>query len=569
MKSGLALFSLVLLSSLGCFAQTQEAATPQTPPTASSTPVPITAASTTSVTTASDPKAVNPDSKKKKGEPPESKQDPAAAHKQQIVDLLDRSHAANDEVLPEQKATLLARQISMISRLNSESAEKWAQELFQLGEDQADDQKRARMQVMAIQMVAQGDPEFGLKLLHQVKPVAETDSTALVSANMISAATGAVFQGLARDKGESQLPRLRQEALRLAAESQYPYSAMGAVAIELLRDQRRGEPGSSEGQGSLMESVFDEAVANYERTVPTWSGNSDFGRMVQRLAYALPKEKVRHSLEVFVNNVQTTPSPSGVWMKVDSGAGATQMNDPVEVSLYPFMSLMNEFDPELMKQVVEAHPRLGQNAAIGAASSYGYGGSGYAGAGTGRAVDPNQMARLRAQGMASWNPDKALAMTQSITDPNMRAVTMGSVAERIAGDDSGRAMQLLDQAQKTAGDSQDLKTELQLVASRAEVAQATNNDAMVRDSLRKGFEIGDQLLRQEQDNNQGQVSWYMLGSLVQTGIKSDPDLTLAYINSFSLPYVRAELLMDAAQALRFGDSHGSRRRSVRTASISN
>jgi len=171
-----------------------------------------------------------------------------------------------------------------------------------------------------------------------------------------------------------------------------------------------------------------------------------------------------------------------------------------------------------------------------------------------------QMARLRAQGMASWNPDKALAMTQSITDPNMRAVTMGSVAERIAGDDSGRAMQLLDQAQKTAGDSQDLKTELQLVASRAEVAQATNNDAMVRDSLRKGFEIGDQLLRQEQDNNQGQVSWYMLGSLVQTGIKSDPDLTLAYINSFSLPYVRAELLMDAAQALRFGDSHGSRRR---------
>ncbi len=177
--------------------------------------------------------------------------------------------------------------------------------------------------------------------------------------------------------------------------------------------------------------------------------------------------------------------------------------------------------------------------------------------------------RLRAQGMASWNPDSALAMTQSITDPNMRAVTMGSVAERIAGDDSSRAMQLLDQAQKTAGDSQDLKTELQLVASRAEVAQATNNGAMLRESLRQGFEIGDQLLRQEQDNNQGQVSWYMLGSLVQTGIKSDPDLTLAYINSFSLPYVRAELLMDAAQALRFGDLRASRGRSVRTASISN
>ena len=122
-----------------------------------------------------DPKTAKPDPKKKKNEAPDTKDDPAATHKQQIVDLLEASHAANDEVLPDQKATLLARQISMISRLNSDSAEKWAQELFQLGDDQADDQKRARMQVMAIQMVAQGDPEFGLKLLHQIKPVAETD----------------------------------------------------------------------------------------------------------------------------------------------------------------------------------------------------------------------------------------------------------------------------------------------------------------------------------------------------------------------------------------------------------
>jgi len=85
-----------------------------------------------------------PDSKKKKNSATDTKEDPSAAHKQQIVDLLERSHAANDEVLPDQKATLLARQISMISRLNSDSAEKWAQELFQLGEDQADDQKRRR-----------------------------------------------------------------------------------------------------------------------------------------------------------------------------------------------------------------------------------------------------------------------------------------------------------------------------------------------------------------------------------------------------------------------------------------
>jgi hypothetical protein len=545
MKPSPALLFLLVLSVAGAVAQTQEAATP--------------APSVTGV----EGKSTKQGSEKKQNQRAEKKDDPAAAHKQQVLELLERSHAANEEVLPEQKASLLARQISMVSRLNSETAEKWAQELFQLGADQADDQKRARMQVLAIQMVAQGDPEFGLKLLHQIKPVAETDASALFSASLISTAATPVFQGLARDKGESQLPRLRQEALRLAAESQYPYGAMAGAVIELVRDHRRAGPDSRDEQGAVVESVFDEAVSTYERSVPTWSANSDFGRMLQRLAYQLPKEKVRHALEVFVNNVQTTPSPSGIWVKVDSGAGATQMSDPVEISLYQYMSLLNEFDPELMKQVTEAHPRLAQSpAGTSSSAAYGYGSSGHG-------PDANQMARLRAQSMASWNPDKALAVTQGITDPNTRAVTMGSVAERIADDDSSRAMQLMDQAQKTAGDSQDLKTQLQLVASRAEVAQATNNGAMVRDSLRLGFEIGDKLLRQEQDNNQGQVSWYMLGSLVQTGIKSDPDLTLSYINSFSLPYVRAELLLDAAQALRFGDVRASRGRTGRTANLSN
>ena len=386
-----------------------------------------------------------------------------------------------------------------------------------------------------------------------------------MTSNPLSSAAGSVFQALARNKGESQLPRLRQEALRLAAESQYPYSAMGGVAIELLRGQARDRGQLTGDQAALMESVFDEAVSNYERTTPTWSGNTDFGGMMQRVAYQVPRDKVRHALEVFVNYVQATPSPSGMSLKVDSGTGSTQISDPVEIALYHYASLITEFDPELMKQISEAHPKLAQAAAASSNARWSYGDA----RGSSGGPDANQMTRLRAQGMASWNPDSALAMTQSITDANMRAVTMGSVAEQVAADEPSRALQLLDQAQKTAADTKDAKTELQLVTSRAEVAEATKNSAMLREALRRGFEIGDQLLRQEQDDNKGQVSWYMLGSLVQTGIKNDPDLTLAYIDSFSLPYVRAELLLDAAQALRFSNVRSFRGRGIRTANVVN
>ena len=181
MKSGQALFSLVLLSSLGCVAQTQGVAASQTQQAVSSAPASTVPASSTA---ALGPRRHARQIRTRQSQTPRRNKvrrrrtrRPAVAHKQQVLDLLERSHAANDEVLPDQRANLLARQISMISRLNSETGEKWAQELFQLGDDQGDDQKRAHMQTMAIQMVSQGDPEFGLKLLHQIKPVAETDAS--------------------------------------------------------------------------------------------------------------------------------------------------------------------------------------------------------------------------------------------------------------------------------------------------------------------------------------------------------------------------------------------------------
>ncbi|HLH06956.1 MAG TPA: hypothetical protein VKW78_06955 [Terriglobales bacterium] len=529
MRSGFLLVGLFWLGLCLCFGQDQG-------PSASSSPSRNKTAETTNPSKAA----------LVKSPPKDPKDDPQAALKQQILDLLERSHAANDEVLPDQRVSLLARQINMITRLQPETGEKWAEELFQLAEDQADDQKRARMQMLAIQMVAPGDPEFGLKLLHQMKPVsAGSDPAALMASDPLSAAATEVFQSLARTKGESQIPRLRMEALRLAAESQYPYSAMAGVALETVRERRPGNIQSPDGP-SVLEAIFDEAVGNYERSTATWTTNSDFARMVQRMAYHVPKDKVRHALELFVTNAQNVAPPSGVSMTVNTGTGSTQITDPLEIALFHYVSLLRQFDPELLNQIAESHPQVAQGLAGLANVRWTYGDSSI-----GSPTDANQITRLRAQGMASWNPDNALALTQGITDPNMRAVTMGSVAEQVAADQPGKAMQLLDQAQKTAGDSQDLKTQLQLAASRADVAQSTNNSAMLRDALRQGFEVGDQLLRQEQDDNQTQVSWYMLGSLVQTGIKSEPDLTLSYINSFSLPYVRAELLLDAAQALRF------------------
>ena len=153
MKSGLVLVFLVTLTPANLFSQQQQNG--PAPPTA---------------------QGATPNSRAKKAEPAKGdvavKDDAAAAQRQQILDLLDRSHAANDDVLPDQRANLLARQISMVSRLNPETGQKWAMELFQLAEDQSDDQKRGRMQMMAIQMVSIGDAEFALRLLHQMKPVA-------------------------------------------------------------------------------------------------------------------------------------------------------------------------------------------------------------------------------------------------------------------------------------------------------------------------------------------------------------------------------------------------------------
>ena len=92
MKSGLACIFLFFLGSGLSFAQTVQS---QQPDTGGAGAAKATASGT------------------RQAKAQESQEDSAAAHKQQVIDLLERSHAANEEVQPDQKAALLARQISM------------------------------------------------------------------------------------------------------------------------------------------------------------------------------------------------------------------------------------------------------------------------------------------------------------------------------------------------------------------------------------------------------------------------------------------------------------------------
>ena len=51
------------------------------------------------------------------------------------------------------------------------------------------------------------------------------------------------------------------------------------------------------------------------------------------------------------------------------------MNDPVEAALYRVHVLISQFDPELMKQVVESHPKLAQKLLSACGSLWSYKGS--------------------------------------------------------------------------------------------------------------------------------------------------------------------------------------------------
>jgi hypothetical protein len=90
-----------------------------------------------------------------------------------------------------------------------------------------------------------------------------------------------------------------------------------------------------------------------------------------------------------------------------------------------------------------------------------------------------------------------------------------------------------------------------LISAQASVAAAQNKKDELHELLERGFASASRILLEQQIN--GDIHFFPgLGLMTQIGIRNDPDLTTAFIESLPVSYAKAEALLKQPPHLNMG-----------------
>ncbi len=460
-----------------------------------------------------------------------------------ILGLLLESHNLGRQLpVSSRLMNLFAGQAETVSRLRPDLGREWANELFTLSL-QTKGAERSFFQNRAMRVLIRSDPDRALELLHSLnidEPVAKWAASP-PEMQLVHE----VFRVLVARDGASALSLLEQEAERLGVQGHYPYAALGYAAMQSTQ-----KDWGSDNQRAIrvLQSVFEPAFARYSQNAHGYHDDMEFGKMLQVLAGGLPMDSVQPALRMLVKNLLATDTRKYQFeAEVYTNDGQTaKVHNAIDASILSFGTLINR-DPELVQELESTRPELQT------ALEYTKEGRERLFSGSGQppqallSADPAYENRRDALHLSHINPEAAIAKAERLPDDDKRASTMLEVARGIAGDDPERAAELIAETQSGNKPVND-QLHLNLIAAQAFVAAAQNKKAELHELLERGFESANHIILEQQRTGDIQFSAGLV-PLVQIGMQNDPDLTIAFIESLSPSYLKAELLGAAASAL--------------------
>lgn len=458
--------------------------------------------------------------------PPDSAAEPANPDLQPAA-LLERAYAITRDLPLETRAYLLGWMVDPAARIEPQIAASWADELFQMAQELSDQDQQGRAELAAVRALAHIDVDHALAVFRRMD-AATLQSGRVVPQDARSAAAETLFPEILRKQGVAAVPVLQQEAQRLGETGSYPYSAMALVMNELTHLDR-----------SLGENVFADSVTAYQQSTPTLAGNADFVSLLHNVRW-VPLAEAQQALTTVVNNLLSQPDDSGRQKLPDpvqyQGSTVDTATDYLLLKLLPQIRALQ---PDLLDTIAQSRPALAK--AAGPASAH-MGQSATSG------TDPDQAVVNRIQRAAADNPQQALVASNQLQDPAVRSQALAAVASGMASKDPQQAAQLLSNAQDIAAKIDDKRKQLQAIVAMAQAANRMNNQAVLRDSLARGFALGNELLQLDEDKGTP-PSFTLLAPLVRAGAHTQLETLVAGIQGIQNLQVKAQLLVLTAQSM--------------------
>ena len=463
---------------------------------------------------------------------------PAAAAKQKQKNpapslrerIMERAHAALAQLAPEERAQSLGSLTRTAADYKSPRARDWAEELFQAANGLSG-RARQQAQADAVGTMTQFDQARAAAMLQEMDPDPPSDSEHR-QYSLRAAAAQRLIEVVWGKFNLAGVPVIRQLASSLAQNGEYPYGATGMVIQHL-----------GANHADLTAELFQDAMSAYQRSS---SADSDiaFCGFLRPVSSLVAREQLKPAFHLVVRNLESHESSySGETIR--SSAGAVSISY-LDTQLFQLLPLIRRTDPGFAEEIQRDHPQIARAQAASKAGTVHFSMNGA----RPPAISRQQQDLDRGTKLLSEGGD-AKMLAQAMPDAATRAAVFAQAAQGVRDHDHAQAEDYLRQAYSLASNLDEDAPRMSALGEVAWAADAVGDAQIRRKAIEEAFPIAERLVRSEFDDQghykPGDAS-EILHRLVQLGMETDPEATLARIDQVPIPVLRAGLLVGAANA---------------------
>jgi hypothetical protein len=338
-------------------------------------------------------------------------------------------------------------------------------------------------------------------------------------------------------------------AAYLGNTGQYPYRAMGAIALDLASTDV-----------AASQRILKHATRFFRKDPGFTSTNDQFVDFILDTRSIATAKILRGELRAAVEGLEHPRSHVLLRAKVRISAvtplGTLRFDSQPEYLFFRLLPLTKIADPHLGAQILASHPALKRAPAIGPDTPVTVLGvmslSGTVSDQRMRSAQ-EEHAVFRVSQLAGEKPSEALHVAQQISDPTLRRMALVLLAPSYMSINSRQAESWLAAANDSLSSMPDSLRKLQLLTETLKSYVRTNRADAARVLLPGALNLGEKLYEKDAKQNPNQPAYegfHQMLEIARAAVQLESSAAFeSTMNAVASPVLRAQMLISAARAL--------------------
>lgn len=436
-----------------------------------------------------------------------------------------------------------AERVYLLTELNRAGAEikfprteQWAQEEFNLTFELPHEWNRVASQRNALGALSAFDPDRAMKLIYQMDQTVPEDGR--LPEDLRANCAALVFPNYWKTEGAKGFDRLRSEARQLAESSEYPYVAMADIVKS--SDLRPEEIGYIVADASLA----------YQKGSPFESEDRAYVYLLKAVQPKARPDQFRRSLEYAVDHLiakGNADTSKKFTANAYTSKGTLNFTNIEDELLFELLPITKQSDPDLVEKIVAARAEFSKVEGADIKATEGAYGSTE---GRSRALERSRVREVAA--LSSKDPQQALTLAQSISDPALKATALAYVAGGLQQTEPEKSAQIIKTVRQNVSSIGPGESKVRMFVALAQAAAASKDVSTFDFAFHHGLDLGTELFGEDAESHPAKPAYATaafdeLSELISVGAGFQPKATLQDVLDLRCDVLKAYLLIEIAK----------------------